>query len=81
MKMLYKFPTNKNSLMYSLGGVLPKGLIFFGFLAGTSTSGLIFSESYKAFYREYNIPMYMYMLSLVVFIYLTVEFYQKERKR
>jgi len=80
VKMFYKVPSNKHSLMYSLGAVLPKGLIFFSLLVGTSTTGLIFSESYKMFYRDYNIPMFMYLVSLLVFIHLAVDFYKKERK-
>ncbi|MBL4656426.1 MAG: hypothetical protein JKX73_00375 [Flavobacteriales bacterium] len=80
VKMLYKLPSNKHSLMYSLGAVLPKGLILFSLLVGTSTTGLIFNESYKAFYRDYNIPIFMYLFSLLVFIYLAVGFYKKERE-
>ncbi len=73
-KILYKLPSNKYSFIYSLGAILPKGLIIFSLLVGASTSKLILSESYRSIYRDFHIPSFLYLLSGLIMIFLAINF-------
>lgn len=78
-KLFYKLPTNKNSLIYSLGAIVPKGLIIFSFIVGTSTTMLLLSEEYQFYYKKLNLPYVLIFISLVIMIFLAINFYKQER--
>ncbi len=79
-KIFYKLPTNKNALKYSLGYVLTYSLIFIGFIVGTSTTFLITSETYKQIYKNYNVPLLLYLMMMLTIIIISVKFYRNEKK-
>lgn len=81
LKLFYKLPSNKHSLVYSIGAIVPKGLIIFSLIVGTSTTMLIFNESYRTIYREFKIPIFLFLASVAIMIFLTVDFYKRERKK
>lgn len=80
VKLFYKLPTNKNSLIYSLGAIVSKGLIIFSFLVGISTTLLILSEKYQSFYRLYKVPYILTFISLILMLLIAFFFYKKERE-
>lgn len=79
--LFYKLPTNKHSFLYTIGAIVPKGLILAGFIVGTSTTFLIYSSAYREAYASLQIPVILYALIVVILITLTVHFYRRERKR
>ena len=79
-KMFYKLPTNKHSFLYSLGAIVPKGLIIISLIAGTSTTMLILNDVYRTFYREYNVPIFLYASMAIILAVLSINFYRKEKQ-
>ena len=78
-KLFYKLPTNKNSLLYSIGFIMTFSLIAISILVSTSTSLLIMSEKYRNFYLEFRIPIFLYVISFLIIIFWTRKFYESER--
>ena len=79
-KVFYKLPTNKPSLLFTIGGILPKALIIISLMVGTSTTMLINSKQYRTFYETFGFPVILGMIVAVISI-LTVRFYVWERKK
>jgi len=79
LKLIYKLPSNRYSLIYSLGAILSKGLIAFSLLVGSSTSLLIFNDGYRSIYRDFKIPTFLYISSFLIMIILAIDFYKRER--
>jgi hypothetical protein len=77
-KLFYKLPTNKNSLMYSMGYIFTYTLILFSSIVASSTTLLIVSEDYRNFYSVYRIPFYLYALAVLIVIFFSIRFYKKE---
>lgn len=80
-KLFYKLPSNKHSLVYSIGAIVPKALIIISLTVGTSTTMLIFNDSYRKMYREFKIPTFLYLTMIAIIVFLTVDFYKRERKK
>jgi len=80
-KLFYKLPSNKHSLVYSIGAIVPKALIIISLTVGTSTTMLIFNESYRTMYREFKIPTFLYLTMIAIIVFLTVDFYKQERNK
>jgi len=78
LKLFYKLPTNKNSLLYSFGYISTYTLIFFSIIVSCSTTFLILSKGYRNFYSFYKTPILLYTLSFILIIILAVRFYKKE---
>lgn len=77
-KLFYKLPTNKNSLLYSMGYIFTYTLIVFSVIVATSTTFLIISKSYREFYSAYKIPVLLYTMALLITIYFSIRFYRRE---
>jgi len=80
LKLFYKLPTTKYSLLYSTGAIVSKALIVISFMVGSSTTLLILNERYRTLYREYNIPILLYLIIIIIIMAFTVDFYKRERK-
>jgi hypothetical protein len=78
LKLFYKLPTNKNSLMYSMGYIFTYSLIFFSIIVSISTTLLLVSKDYRNLYSAYRIPVYLYLLVILIIIYFSKRFYKKE---
>ncbi|MCB0734603.1 MAG: hypothetical protein H6608_12355 [Flavobacteriales bacterium] len=80
-QLFYKLPSNPHSLMSSVGGIVPNGLIAFSLLVGTSTTGLILIETYRMVYKQYHIPVFLYLASALLMVYFSIRFYSGEKQR
>jgi hypothetical protein len=49
-RILYKLPTNRNSLLYSFGFILTYTFIIWSFVVSVSTILLLINKSYRSFY-------------------------------
>ncbi|MBI1307212.1 MAG: hypothetical protein GC181_11470 [Bacteroidetes bacterium] len=79
-KLFYTFPKNKESLLYSTGGIVPQGLVVFSLLVGTSTTFLIVNPVYRNIYHAYDIPVLLYTFSALIMYAFAVKFYKAEMK-
>jgi uncharacterized membrane protein len=78
LKMFYRLPTNKNSLLYSIGYIFTYTLIIFSTIVSCSTTFLILSKSYRNFYSAYSIPVFLYTFALILIVFFSSRFYKQE---
>ena len=76
IKMIYKFPKDKVTLMKLLGYVLPRALIVVSIFISTSSTFLIISSDYSRFYAEAR-PYYYIVLIGIAFLF-TILFFKRE---
>lgn len=80
VKILYRMPSNKNSLLCSLGYILTWSLITIGFLIGTSTSLLLISDGYRNLYK-YGGSTILYSLIIIIILFFAYKFYITELEK
>lgn len=78
IKMIYKFPKDKVTLIKLLGYVLPRALIVVSIFISTSSTFLIISSDYSRFYVEAR-PYYYIVLIGIAFLFIIL-FFKREYK-
>ena len=76
IKMLYRFPKNKNVLIKALGYILPRALIVISIFISMSSTLLIVSDDYRKFY-DLAKPYYYIVVAAIVFLF-SVLFFKTE---
>ena len=77
-RILYKLPTNKNSLLYSFGYILTYTFIVWSFIVSLSTVLLMINKGYRNFYISNSLWIYLYVVGLGLLIFFTVKFFKNE---
>jgi hypothetical protein len=80
-KIFYKLPTNKDSLLYSVGYVATYSLIIISIIVSSSTYLLVKNDNYKNFYNNNKLWNYLYLLGVCLIIYYSIKFFKNELKR
>lgn len=75
-KKFYTIPKNKTFFIVHTGFVLTQTLIISSFLVGLSTSFLLTSTSYRAFYNH-GMVYFIYSGMIGLAIYFSIQFYRK----
>jgi hypothetical protein len=76
IKMLYRFPKNKNVLIKALGYILPRALIVISIFISMSSTLLIVNDDYGKFYDVAK-PFYYIVMVAIVFLF-SVLFFKRE---
>lgn len=76
IKMIYKFPQDKVTLIKLLGYVLPRALIVISIFISTSSTFLIISSDYSEFYAVAK-PYYYIVLIGIAFLFIIL-FFKRE---
>lgn len=76
IKMLYRFPKNRDVLIKALGYILPRALIAISIFISMSSTLLIVSDDYRKFYGVAK-PYYYIVMVAIVFLF-SVLFFKKE---
>ena len=77
-KIIYKLPTNKNSLLFSLGYIFTYTIITWGFIVSLSTFLLLINKSYRDFYISNQLWVYLYIIGIALFIFFLIKFFRNE---
>ena len=77
-KLFYKLPTNRNSLLYSIGYILTYSLIAVSVVITYSTTLLLTNKKYQDFYSAYGVPVWLYLFCVATVIFYSINFYRKE---
>jgi len=77
-RILYKLPTNRNSLLYSLCFILTYTFIIWSFVVSVSTILLLINKSYRSFYISNSLWIYLYFAGLGLFMFFSVKFFKNE---
>ncbi len=76
IKMLYRFPKNRNVLIKALGYILPRALIAISIFISMSSTLLIVNDDYRKFYAVVK-PYYYIVLIAIVFVFCIL-FFKRE---
>ncbi len=76
IKMLYRFPKNRDVLIKALGYILPRALIVISIFISMSSTLLIVNNDYRKFYTVAK-PYYYIVLIAIVFVFCAL-FLKKE---
>jgi hypothetical protein len=77
-KLFYKIPKNKNAALYTIGYCFTISLSILSLLVASSTTLLIVNDTYKYFYRAYNVPYILVFSFIPIFLIVSSKFYKKE---
>lgn len=77
LKLCYKLPTIKNSLLYSTGYIITYSLIGISILISCSTSLLLLYKNYQSCYAIYYIPALLYSLCILIPIFFSIRFFKQ----
>jgi hypothetical protein len=76
IKMVYKFPKNKSTLIKALGYILPRALIVISVFISLSSTLLIVNSDYQKFYALARPYYYVVLIAIVCVFYIL--FFKKE---
>lgn len=76
IKLLYKMPKNKSTLIKSLGYMLPRTLIVVSIFISLSSTFLVYSSYYRKFYSVARPYYYIVIAAIAFFFYIL--FFKRE---
>ncbi len=76
IKIVYKFPKNKSTLIKALGYILPRALIVISVFVSLSSTLLIINSDYQKFYAVARPYYYIVLIAIVCVFYIL--FFKRE---